>query len=499
MEFNAAIESLKKLQIKMHAYNHAMSIIYYDSVTVAPPETAKGRGQTLGILSEDSYQLFANKEVGELLAYLLSHKEEADPQSKREIEELKRDYDMLSKIPVEEYVEYTMLLNDADSAWRKAKEGSDFALFQPYLEKIIEFNHRFAGLYDPDKLAYDALLDQYERGLTMEKLDHFFSSLSEELVPLVKKIAAFPAIDDRILHQSCPIEAQRRFADFLMDILGMDKRYSALGETEHPFTINFNKYDVRITTHYYEDDFISSMFSVIHEGGHALYELNIDDSLMYSRLGEGVSMGVHESQSRFYENIIGRSEPFIKFIIPKLAELFPDNFAKVDAKQFYRAVNKVEASLIRIEADELTYPFHVMIRYQLEKSLISGSLSVAELPAEWNRLYKEYLGVEVPDDKHGVLQDSHWSGGNIGYFPSYALGSAYGAQMLAAMEKEIDVWGPVGRGDLSPITDWLRKKVHQHGAMRLPADTVKYACGTDFDPSFYIDYLKNKYSRIYDL
>lgn len=499
MELDFAVEELKKLQIKMHAFDHALAMLYFDSVTAAPPDTAEGRGKTMGILSEERHKLFANDKVGELLAFLLVHKDATDPQTAREIEELKRAYDMLSKIPIEEYVEYTVLVNHAENAWHKAKEASDFVVFQPYLEKVVEFNRRFAGYYDPDKKPYDALLDQYERGVSMASLDVFFARLRDELVPLVKQIAARPEIDTTILHLPCAVEKQKQFSAFLMDVLGMDKRYSAIGETEHPFTINFNKYDVRITTHYYENEFISSMFSVIHEGGHALYELNVADELMYSCLGEGASMGVHESQSRFYENIIGRSEAFINFILPKLAELFPENFGQAKPHQFYRAVNRVKPSVVRIEADELTYPFHIMIRYELEKRLIGGDLSVADLPGEWNRLYQEYLGVEVQGDKHGVLQDSHWSGGNIGYFPSYALGSAYGAQMLAAMSKDIDIWGAVGKGDLQPVTSWLKEKIHRFGRMRLPVDTVTYACGAPFDPQYYIDYLKKKYQSIYDL
>ena len=498
MTLQTEVEKIKNLQKRMHAYDHALAMLYFDSVTAAPPDTAEGRGQTMGMLSEDRYNLFANEDVGKSLAFLLAHKDETDLQTKREIEELKRDYDMLSKIPVAEYVEYTMLINEAENIWHKAKDASDFSMFQPYLEKIVAFNRRFAGYYNPDKKPYDALLDQYERDLNMETLDTFFAALREELIPLVRKIASSPKIDTAILHLPCAIEKQRQFSAYLMDLLGMDKRYSAISETEHPFTINFNKYDVRITTHYYENQFISSMFSVIHEGGHALYELNMADELMYSCLGEGVSMGVHESQSRFYENIIGRSEPFVRFLQNKLTSLFPENFSGVDPHQFYRAVNRVEPSLIRTDADELTYPFHIMIRYELEKGLIEGSLNVADLPHEWNRLYKDYLGIEVPDDKQGVLQDSHWSGGNIGYFPSYALGSAYGAQMLAAMEKDINVWDTVAQGDLKPITTWLKEKVHKHGKMRLPAETVTYACGAPFDPKYYVDYLKDKYSKIYD-
>ena len=240
------------------------------------------------------------------------------------------------------------------------------------------------------------------------------------------------------------------------------------------------------------------MFSVIHEGGRVLYELGIADDLQYTCRAGGVSMGVHESQSRFYENLIGRSHPFIEAIFPKMQEFFPEQLADVTAEQMYRAVNRVEPSLIRTEADQVTYCLHVMIRYELEKALFDGTMEVKDIPENWNRLYKEYLGVDVPDDKHGCLQDSHWSGGMFGYFPSYALGSAYGAQMLQKMEADIDVWGDVTKGDLSKVTGWLKEKVHQYGGLKEPGDIIKNACG-EFDPTVYTDYLVKKYTEIYGL
>ena len=317
-------------------------------------------------------------------------------------------------------------------------------------------------------------------------------------MPVIHAIGDREQPDDSFLHRHYPVESQRRFSDYLMDVLGLDRAHCTIGETEHPFTLEFNNKDVRITTHYNEDNMASSMYSVIHEGGHARYELNIADEVQYTCLSGGVSMGVHESQSRFYENIIGRSRPFIQAVFPKLQEFFPQQLCDVTEEQFYRAVNKAQPSLIRIEADELTYCLHIMVRYEIEKQLIGGTLAVKDVPETWNRLYKEYLGVDVPDDKHGCLQDSHWSGGSFGYFPSYALGSAYGAQMLRNMEKEIDVWGPVSRGDLSGVSGWLKERVHQFGGLLTPAEVVQNACGS-FDPTVYTDYLANKYSQLYGL
>ena len=242
----------------------------------------------------------------------------------------------------------------------------------------------------------------------------------------------------------------------------------------------------------------SSMYSVLHEGGHALYELGIRDDLQYTCLTGGVSMGVHESQSRFYENLIGRSRAFVGVIYPKVQEFFPEQLGHVTAEQFYRAINKVEPSLIRTESDELTYCLHIMVRYEIEKQLIAGTLQAKNVPAAWAKLYREYLGVEVPNDREGCLQDSHWSGGSFGYFPSYALGNAYGAQMLHNMEQEFDVFGQVARGSLSGVTGWLREHVHQYGQLLEPAAIVKNACG-EFDPHYYLDYLTRKYTELYNL
>ena len=498
MELKQALEQLASLQTKMYAFRCASSSLYLDSVTVAPSDTAQGRGVALGVLAGEQHKLMTDPAVGELLDFLDAHSGELDQLQRRQVEELARSYRQLQRIPADEYMAYAQLTNKASDVWHKAKENNDFAAFQPLLDQLVDVNRRFASYYDPDKAPYDALLNEYERGVDSVYLDRFFAVVRERLVPVIHAIGDREQPDDSFLHRHYPVESQRRFSDYLMDVLGLDRAHCTIGETEHPFTLEFNNKDVRITTHYNEDNMASSMYSVIHEGGHARYELNIADEVQYTCLSGGVSMGVHESQSRFYENIIGRSRPFIQAVFPKLQEFFPQQLCDVTEEQFYRAVNKAQPSLIRIEADELTYCLHIMVRYEIEKQLIGGTLAVKDVPETWNRLYKEYLGVDVPDDKHGCLQDSHWSGGSFGYFPSYALGSAYGAQMLRNMEKEIDVWGPVSRGDLSGVSGWLKERVHQFGGLLTPAEVVQNACGS-FDPTVYTDYLANKYSQLYGL
>ena len=498
MELQQAVEKLKKLERTMHAHNHAMGILYYDALTTAPSGSSEARGVTLGVLSEEDYKLFVNDEVKELLAYLDEHKAELDEQTAREAHVLKEDFERMTRIPMDEYVAYEVLVNEAQDVWHKAKLDNDFAAFQPYLERLVERNRKFAGYYDPDKKPYDALLDQYEKGATMETLDAFFGRLKAALVPLIAKIRDLPMRDD-FLSRTYPADVQRKLSDELMRIMCVDRTHCGIGETEHPFTTDFSKYDVRITTHYYENALASSMYSVIHESGHALYELHTGDALQYGCLANGCSTGIHESQSRFYENLIGRSEAFVNVLFPKLRELFPEQLADVTADDFYRAVNRAQPSLIRTEADELTYCMHIIIRYELEKRLIGGTLSVAELPAQWNALYKEYLGVDVPSDREGVLQDSHWSSGSFGYFPSYALGSAYGAQIMARMRQDVDVDAVVRTGSLQPINDWLEEHLHRFGKMYDPSEMLERTVGAPFDPQYYIDYLTQKYTALYHL
>ena len=494
-----AVAALKKLQQKMAAFNHASGVLYLDATTAAPEDTWEGRGKTMEILSELTYQLTTAEENGALFAYLEENREQLDARTRRELEVLSKEYNRNKKIPAEEYVAYSVLLNDAQAVWHKAKLEDDFAAFAPYLEKIVDYNRKFAHYYDPEKAPYDALLNEYEEGVTMEILDGFFAKLRGSIVPLIAKVQAAEQIDDSFIHRNYPAEQQRKLSDYLMQVMGIDRSHCGIAETEHPYTINFNNKDVRITTHYYEDNLVSSMFSVIHEGGHALYELGCDDCYNYTALSGGVSMGIHESQSRFYENIIGRSEAFVHAVFPEIKRLFPEQLADVDEKQFYRAINRSEPSLIRTEADELTYCLHVMVRYEIEKQLIAGTLAVKDVPACWNRLYRQYLGVEVPNDREGCLQDSHWSGGSIGYFPSYALGSAYGAQMLFKMQQELgDVYAKVAEGDLSEITGWLQSRIHRYACFKKPGQLFEEVCGT-FDPAYYTNYLEEKYTRLYGL
>ena len=499
MTLNEAVQKLNELKKSAYALGHAQSILYTDGDTVAPKNSWKGRGMALAYLSELTYRQMVNPETGEILETILQHKDETDEVTYRQAEIMKEGYDNLHVLPMEEYVAYQELTNESSAVWHEAKLKSDWAMFSPYLEKIIAARRRFAALKSPEKPAYNVLMDQYEKGANMRELDPFFRTLREELSPVIREVAAREKPVPAFMKGPWPIEKQRLFSNRIMALEGIDPLNCTLGETEHPFTSGTNKWDVRITTHYHEEDPFTSMFSVIHEGGHALYELDVRDDLQFTCLSEGVTMGVHESQSRFYENLIARSRAFCTPLLKIMKEVFPDQTAGVTEEDLYSAINLSKPSLIRTDADELTYPLHVMIRYEIEKAMIAGDLKVADIPGEWNRMYKEVLGVDVPDDRRGCLQDSHWSFGGVGYFPSYALGSAYGVQMLRQMEKTVDVWGSVAKGDLAPVTAWLTEKVHQYGSLKKPQEVLAGAMGGPLDPKVYTGYLKEKYSKLYNL
>ena len=496
----AARNKLMELQRKMAAYNHAMGLIYYDGATTAPKDTAENRAVTLSVLSEEVYKLGTARDTVDLLEFLDSFKEKIPAKEQRMVFLLLKNIRDMQKIPMDEYVAYQELLVKADDVWHRAKETSDFELFRPLLEQIFETNIRFAGYLAPDKKPYDYWLNEFEDGLSIQACDEFFGKLRSRIVPLLKKISEKPQVDDSIRFGNFPVEKQEELSYYLMKTMGLDLGHVGLATTEHPFTTSLGSHlDERITTHYQEDDFASSMYSVIHEGGHALYDTGSDASLAFTVLDGGVSMGIHESQSRFYENLIGRSRAFCNFIFPTLQRIFPQQMEGRSAEELYKAMNKAEPSLIRTEADELTYCLHIMVRYELEKRVMAGELAVKDLPAEWNRLYKEYLGVDVPDDKHGVLQDSHWSGGSIGYFPSYALGSAYGAQFIAKMKESVDVDKCVETGDFGPLNAWNREHIWKHGQLYKPGELLDRVLGEKFDPEYYIQYLEKKFSDVYGL
>ncbi|MBQ6807967.1 MAG: carboxypeptidase M32 [Firmicutes bacterium] len=486
----------RDLLAKLHAFRHALAILSYDAETIMPAAGAEAMGETCGLLAEEQQKLLTSPQLKELLAAVQECGEQMPKELQAEAAELRRQQAKMEAISPAEYREYNTLQAHAVQVWKDAKQQEDFAAFQPYLEKLIDYNRRFALSYDKNTDVYDTLLDDNDRGLNRAELDPFFDQVARELSPLIREIAGQKAPEDDFLQGNFPVETQRQLSSRIMEILGIDRQRCALGETEHPFTEGMNNRDVRVTTHYYEEDLTNSLYSVIHECGHALYMLNVDDKLNGLSIGEGASTAMHESQSRLFENMVGRSRDFLHFLLPELKQLFP-SLDGVSEEAFYRAVNLSKPSLIRITADELSYPLHVLIRYELEKSLFAGDLQVGELPQAWDDLYEKYLGLRPDRLSTGVLQDTHWASGLFGYFPGYALGSAYAAQFFHSMQKELDIPGDLRSGNLEPLCQWLREKVWRLGALLQPREILQAATGEGFDPSYYICYLQEKYKEIY--
>lgn len=500
MDLSKVINTYIDYRSKMQALGYASYIISWDSETEAPVGCLEERSKQVGVLSEMSYKLERSDEYIETVKTLFAHLNELDDVLKVEIKKVHKNLMESLKIPMDELVEYSILISKAQSIWADAKINNDYNKFAPTLDEIIKFNKRYVKYLETEKLSgYNVLLDMYEEGMTKELYDKFFSLLKEEIVPLVHKINRLPKVECSFKDQLFDINKQKEFANYLMDVMCFDKSRGLMKESEHPFTSGYGTSDVRITNHYYEDLLISSIFSCIHELGHATYEQQCDPLLDSTLVGGGTSMAMHESQSRFYENIVGRSYEFWIRHYPKLKSIFSDELKDVTLDEFYKHINNVECSLIRTEADELTYPLHIMVRYEIEKLIIESDIDVYELPKLWNKLYKEYLGIDVPNDKQGILQDVHWAGGSFGYFPTYALGSAYGAQLLDAMKKDLDFEKVIGEENLKAINEWLKNKIHIYGATKTPDELMNIATGKSFDASYFVEYLKNKFSKLYNL
>lgn len=483
---------------KNMAFHTAINIIDWDANTLAPEEASEYTAKAMGILSQEQFTSLINPKVKEIMEGL--KEEELSQTEKAILRRLKKEYQKSEAVPANEMREFTELAARATNVWQKAKKEQNFSLYAPYLEKIVEYKKKFAGYSKKEgESLYNVLLDGYEESFHVEELDRFFSKLKEEIIPLLKKVEQAEEIDDSFFYQEYDIEKQKEFNVFLAEYMGFNFKRGVIAESEHPFTTSWHNHDVRITTHYYKDNLSSAILSTIHEGGHALYEQGIRDEFTQTLVGDGASCAMHESQSRFYENVLGRSEAFWEPLYPKLQDTFPKQLGQVSLGQFVRALNKVKADFIRTEADELTYCLHIMVRYELEKQMIEEDVPVDKLPGLWNQKYQEYLGITPNNDKEGILQDVHWSMGDIGYFPSYALGNAFAAQIYHTMKKELPVEELLRKGKIAEITAYLREHIHQYGASKEPREMLKALTGEEFNPDYYIQYLKEKFEQVYQL
>lgn len=486
---------------KAMAYQTALTLFEWDNETLAPEEAGAYTARVQGVLAASYQEVLTGPELKGLISACEQESgTEENPEKQAVLREIKEEAEQLECIPPKEYRAYQELVAESARIWARAREEKNFQAFAPTLEKIIFWQKTFAG-YRAKKgqRLYDVMLDSYEKGFGMKELDEFFGLLKKELVPLLHQVMESPVrISDEFLTGDYPEDRQRELAEYLAEYVGFDFRKGVLAESAHPFTTSLHNHDVRITTHY-KNSLDSSLFSVIHESGHAIYEMGIEDRLTQTPAGQGASMGMHESQSRFFENILGRSEAFWIPVYGKVKELFGEQLRGIGREQFVRAINRVHPGLIRTEADELTYSLHVLVRYELEKALIEEDLPVEQLPRLWADKYEEYLGIRPENDGEGVLQDIHWAQGSFGYFPSYALGSAFGAQMYASMKKEMDADQMLEEGRLGEIREYLRLHVHRFGKVKTSRQILQDMTGEDFRPQYYVDYLKEKYGRLYQL
>ena len=476
----------------------ALEVLQWDLETTTPKKGKEYIAGIVGYLSMKEYEITTSKEFEDCIEYLKLEKEKLNEIERKEVEELAEDIEKMKKIPPQEYQDYSELVARTQGVWEEAKAENCYEKYKENLRKIFEYTIKFANYHRKDeKNLYDVIIQEYEKGMSVEKLDEFFLALKTEIVPLLKKIKEMGNPDKKLL-QRVDISNQKRFNKFIGEYLGFDFERGVGAESEHPFTMNITKNDVRLTTKYIEDNPMSAVFSTIHETGHGIYEQQIGDNLQGTILGTGGSMGIHESQSRFYENIIGRDIHFWKGIYEKAREEF--TFLKdISLEEFYREINLVEPSLIRVEADELTYSLHIMVRYEIEKGIVDGSITVDNLPEVWNSKMKEYLGVIPETDSDGVMQDVHWAAGLVGYFPSYALGSAYSAQIFNSMKKDINIDKVLERGEMNRVREWLGEKIHRYGKLKETPEIIKEITGEELNPKYYIDYLKEKYSKIYGI
>ena len=500
------LERLSELDRELSLVAHIGALLGWDQETYMPSKAVDERSDQIALIEALAHEKAVRPEIGELLCALGCTTAQPlgdpslDPKERAYLRAARRAYDQATRLPADLVSDLARTTSLAQAAWVESRSKNDFSHFAPHLEKIVELKKRQAACLGPDRKPYDVLLDLFEPDTTEESIAAVFASLRRDLVALLEKIRSRPQIDDTCLRRPCPADRQAAISDWLMGLLSYDRSRGRLDTTAHPFTTTLGTDDVRITTRYLQDFLPSSIFSTIHESGHALYELGIAPGAAFARthLAEATSMAIHESQSRMWENMVGRSRAFWKGNYARLAQLAGGSLDGVSPEAFLAAVNKVEPSFIRTEADEVTYGLHVILRFELESALIAGRLSVADLPGAWKEKMRELLGVVPPSDAKGCLQDVHWSAGLFGYFPSYSLGNLYAAQFWAAMRKDMpDLEERIERGDLASVLGWLGPRIHEGGSTYTPSELVLRVTGSPLDARHFVSYLNEKYSRIY--
>jgi carboxypeptidase Taq len=494
------LEQLKERLGEVEDLSRAASVLGWDQQVNMPPGGSEARGQQLATLSKIAQEKFIADEVGQLIEELKQELNGADTDETALLRVAARNYEKAIRVPPSFIAEQAIVTSKAFEAWRAARSKSDFSIFQPHLEKVVELVHQYISFFPPGDHPYDTLLDDYEPGMKTSDVKAIFDRVRPKQVKLIEAIAASKQVKSDFLFKKYNEKKLNDFGVKVITRFGYDWTRGRQDKAPHPFETNFSVNDVRITTRYEEDNPLAMLFSIMHEAGHALYEQGVNPVYERTPLAAGTSLAIHESQSRMWENLVGRSLPFWEYFYPSFKKAFGSQLEGVSLKSFYKAINKVEPSLIRVNADEATYNLHIMLRLELEIGMVEGTIAVKDLPEIWNTKMQEYLGITPPNDAQGVLQDIHWSGGMIGYFSTYALGNLVSAQLWEKIKKEIrNIEDQIRKGDFSELLAWLRKNIHQHGQKYQPQTLVEMVTGSKISPEPYVRYLTKKYSEIYGL
>ncbi len=492
-----AIEDFNKYIGKRRVLSHACDLLYWDIKTLAPKKARESAADDMAYYSSE---IFALDTSDELYGILQKLNEEDTFNSLPDYMQyvaktMLEDYTRSKRIPPDFYAEHVKITNASAIAWEDAKRTNDYALFAPHLKAVIESTRKMLEYTDPGKDPYEALLDSFEKGMDSATIDKLFEELKDDLIPMIREINSRRRNVSPAFSEYFDPDAQKKVQDMLLSYIGFDFERGCVGESEHPFTMTLSYDDVRVTNHYYPNDVIDSMFSAIHEGGHAVFEQNVNPDYADTIAGGCRHMGIHESQSRFYENILGRNRNFWIPVYDKLGEILP-HFKEIPLDDFYAAINDVKSSLIRTSADEVTYCLHIIIRYEIEKAIFKDNIDLDTLPALWNDKMEHYLGIRPSDDAHGILQDMHWSDGSFGYFPSYLLGSIYDGMFLEALESELgSVDDILKAGRIKDITAWLNRNIHQYGSTRTPKEVIEAVCHRPLSAKPLLNYFHKKYDR----
>jgi carboxypeptidase Taq len=488
------LERLRTALGEVADLKHAESLLDWDSRVSMPHRGALARAYASGTITRLAHEKFVSEEIGELLDELRPIEEESGPDSPDGalVRVTRREWERARRVPPELAGEITHAANVAVAAWDEAKPASDFPSLLPHLERMLELKQRYIECFPPSESPYDTALDEYEEGLTTADVTSIFDRLKPELIGLIERHRDDP-LDDAAFRGPFPVAAQQEAGRRVLEAFGFNRQEWRIDETPHPFAQKPGVGDIRLTTHTDERD-LTSLFSTMHEFGHGIYEYSVDPSFARTPLGGGTSSSIHESQSRTWENLVGRSRGFWRWSYPQLHSLFPERLASVDEESFVRSVNAIRPGALRGDADEVTYGLHIILRFELELQLLAGTLSIRDLPDAWNAAMKDYLGVDVPDDAHGVLQDMHWSIGLIGYFPTYQLGNVISVQIWKRARADLgDLEEQFARGEFAPLREWLTEHVYRHGGMYPPRTLLRRVTGSDIDPEPYLAYLRAKF------